>query len=96
MSPLAPPVVCPHITDMSDGQTVLRNVLDANPASTRTLAQEAGVSEKLLRLVRDGERRLTPQVRAALVDVLRRWERELRQAADGLEAADLEAGGDDG
>lgn len=98
MSPqLAPPVCRPHIADMEEIQDALRKVLDAIPASTRALAREAGVSPKLLRMIRDGERRLTPQVRDELVAALRRWEAQCGDAAEALEAADLEPsqGGDD-
>lgn len=70
---------------MTNGRAVLRKVLEANPASIRTLASEAGVSEKLLRLIRDGNRRLTPETRDALAGALRRWEARCREAAEQLE-----------
>lgn len=83
---LAPAPVCPHFTDMEETKAILRKVLDAIPTSTRALAQEAGVSEKLLRMIRDGDRRLTSDVRAKLVEALRTWETDCGNAADALEA----------
>lgn len=84
----------PHVGDMEETEAALRKVLDLNPASLRALAREAGVSPKLIRMLRDGERRLTPEVRGALADALRRWEGHLGEAVEALEAADLEPGGD--
>jgi len=75
---------------MDKATDVLRLVFDAIPASTRALAREAGVSPKLLRMVRDGERRLTAATRDALVAALRRWEVRCGEALDALESADLE------
>lgn len=81
---------------MEETETVIRQVLGANPASNRELARAAGISPKLLRMIRDGERRLTPDVRDALAAVLRRWAGDLEDAAGALEAVDLEPqGGDD-
>jgi len=73
---------------------LLRSVLEAIPASMRALAREAGVSPKLLRMIRDGERRLTPDTRDALAGALRRWEARCGEALDALESADLEPEGD--
>lgn len=88
-------VNCPYYADtMSDSRAALRQALDAIPASTRALAEEAGVDEKLLRMIRDGERRLTPETRDALVGALRRWGGRLDEAGEALEAVDLEQGGD--
>lgn len=78
-----------------DVQAALRQALDANPASMRALAREAGVSPKLLRMLRDGDRRLTPDVRAKLVEALRTWETDCGDAADALKAADLQPGAED-
>lgn len=85
----------PYCADaMSDSRAALRQALDAIPASTRALAEEAGVDEKLLRMIRDGERRLTPETRDALAGALRRWRGRLDRAIEALEAVDLEQGGD--
>lgn len=80
---------------MEEPQAVLRKVLETSPASLRALARAAGVSPKLVRMIRDGDRRLTSEVRAKLVDALRRWEDDLGDAAECLEAVDLKTGGDD-
>ena len=87
-----------HYTHEMDAQTALRKILDMTPGSIRELAREAGLSEALLRAVRDGDRRLTRQSRDALVDALGRWEKRCGDALEVLEAADLEPpqGGDDG
>lgn len=79
---------------MEETEAVLRKVLDAIPASTRALAREAGVSPKLVRMIRDGDRRLTPETRAKLVAALRTWEADVGDAADALETADLGPGGE--
>lgn len=80
---------------MKEHQALLREVLDATPTSLRALADAASVSEKLLRMIRDGDRRLTPEVRAALAEAIRTWEKDCGDAVDALEAADLEPGGED-
>lgn len=90
MHPLAPSPVRPHLSDMGEIQAVLRKVLDAIPTSLRAFAHAAGVSEKLVRMIRDGDRRLTPDVRAKLVEALRTWEADCGDAADALEAANLQ------
>jgi len=86
-----------HIEDMEETHATLRKVLDAIPASTRALAREAGISPTLLRMIRDGDRRLTREVRDALATALRRWKVCCGEAAEALEATDLEPsrGGDD-
>lgn len=93
---LAPLRACPHIEDMDDTSEVLRKALDAAPGSTRELARAADVSPRLLRLVRDGDRRLTAATRDGLAAALRRWEERCGEAAEALERCDLEPGGDDG
>lgn len=93
---LALPSISPHIEDMEEPRTALQKALDATPASIRALAREAGVDDRLLRLIRDGERNLTPAVRDALVDALGRWENRCREASEALEAAPLDPStGDD-
>lgn len=82
-----------------NGRAVLREVLDEAPGSIRELAAEAGVSDFLLRAIRDDERNLTERTRSAVVTALRRWSDETADLADALEAADLEPSGredDDG
>lgn len=88
--------VGPQVEDaMSDPRAALRQALEATPTSIRALAREAGVSHRLLRLVRDGERRLTPETRDAVADALRRWAEDCRGGAEALERCDLEPGADD-
>lgn len=89
--PLDAAHVRPYLTDVRDDAAVIRKVLELSPRSTRALAIEAGVDEKLLRMIRDEERALTPAVRDALRDVLRRWEDGCREAAEVLEAVEREA-----
>lgn len=87
--------VSPYNADaMSDSRAALRQALAAIPTSTRALAEEAGVDEKLIRMIRNGERRLTPKTRDALAGALRRWQGRLDGAVEALEAVDLEQGGD--
>lgn len=61
--------------------------VEAAPGSIRQLAEEAGVSEALIRHVRDGRRRLTPATRDALSGALRRWAARCEAAASGLEGS---------
>lgn len=85
---LAPPPVRAYYTHMEEGRAVLRRVLREVPTSLRKLAHAAGVSESLLRAVRDGDRRLTSDTRQAVTAALRRWERTCGELADALEAAE--------
>lgn len=96
-APLAPAPPRAHFTHNMDVQAALQKVLETSPGSIRALAREAGVSEALLRAVRDGERRLTRETRDALASALRRWKTRCEEALEALEAADLESptGGDD-
>lgn len=52
-------------------EDAVREALRLSPHSVRTLADEAGVSEKLLRLIRDGERNATPRVVMALAEAMK-------------------------
>lgn len=83
---------------MEQGKQAVRAVLEEVPVSIRALAREAGVSESLLRAIRDGNRRLTAETRKAVVAALRRLGERHHTLADRLEAADSspEPGGDDG
>lgn len=69
---------------------MLQRILREAPGSTRELARAAGISEGLLRAVRDGRRTLTPETRRAVVEALRTWAGTCDGLADALEAADLE------
>jgi hypothetical protein len=82
--------LCAYDSYTMKAPAVLRKVLDAIPASTLQLAHEAGVSEGLLRAVRDGRRRLTRRTRDRLVAALRTWGRRCDELADLLETATVE------
>lgn len=71
---------------------MIERILDEAPGSIRELAREAGVSERLIRAVRDGMRRLTPATRDALAAVLRRWAGRCQALAEELESLELEPG----
>lgn len=76
---------------------MLQRILRETPTSIRALAREAGVSHRLLQAIRDGDRRLTPATRDAVLRALRTWADTCSGLADDLEAAELDApGGDDG
>lgn len=70
-------------------RAALRKALDAAP-SVRALARDAGVSPRLLTLIRDGERRLTRETRDRLVRAVRDREARHRDAAEALEAVEPE------
>lgn len=81
-----------HYGNVERTSAVLRRVLDESPGSIRELAREAGVSHALLLAVRDGQRRLTPETREAVVTALQRWAERCEDLAEALEAADLTPG----
>lgn len=70
--------------------------LEAAPGSVRELAREAGLSESLLRHVRDGRRRLTPETGDAVAAALRRWSERCRTAAEVVDSAVTETRRRDG
>ena len=92
---IVPLLVCPHIEDMAKtlGDAV-RRALELAPASTLALARRAGVSSRLLRMIRDGERTATRATTEALLHALDEFTAEHADAARVLREA-LEAGGDD-
>jgi len=71
---------------MDKGRNLIAETLDCVPTSIRTLAEHAGVSDELLRLIRDGERRLTPRVARAVARALGEWGETCRALAAELEA----------
>ncbi len=74
-----------------------RRAIEGAPCSIRRLAEAAGVSHTLLLQVRDGDRRLTPATRRAVISALRSWGDRCHGLADALEdAAESETGGIDG
>lgn len=73
-----------------NAQRVLRELLDALPYGASALARDAGVSARLLRMVRDGDRRLTAEVRDALGASLSRRAARLGEVVEALEDLDPE------
>lgn len=55
-----------------DAEDAVRHTLKAYPGSIRTLAREAGVSDTLLRLIRDGKRTATQETVEALAGAMER------------------------
>ena len=66
--------------------SAVRDALQVSPMSMRRLAQEAGVSDTLLRLIRDGHRTATEPVVEALADALERLSAQNGEAARVLRA----------
>ena len=77
----------PHVADMGALEDVVKEALRLSPHSVRTIADEAGVSEKLLRMIRDGERKATVPVVTALADAMERLAEEQAGAASMLSQA---------
>ena len=92
-TPLEVPISRTYNTHMGNGQAALQTVLDRSPASIRSLAHAADLSEALLRAIRDGDRRLTADTREALVKALRERAGIYEELAETLDAVDLEPGG---
>lgn len=63
----------------------LRTVLDEAPFSIRAIAEKMGLSHTTLRLIRDGDRRLTEENRQALISALREWGEQCFDLAKLLE-----------
>lgn len=82
---LAHQAPCPYYGDMN-GQTedAVRRALELHPGSMRSLALEAGLSPRLLVLIRDGERRATRATAEKLVAALERWSERTTEAAQIL------------
>lgn len=81
---------------MVSARKVLRAILEESPSSIRALAQAAGLSEGLLRAIRDGRARMTVETRKRLVKALTERAEIHTRHAEELEAAELEPGGRDG
>jgi hypothetical protein len=74
-------------------EDAVREALKAFPGSIRALAREAGISEKLLRSIRDGERTATTRTLSRIADAMELMgmrqldaARILRDAISGKEA----------
>lgn len=75
---------------MTEPRHVVRNALRATPVPIVNLAEEAGCSDRLLRMIRDGDRRLTAEIQADLVSGLRRMRAGIDAAIKDLETVDVE------
>ena len=62
-----------------------REALKRSPASIRALAREAGISHVSLIRIRDGDQKLTTDVRKKIIRALRVWSRGYARLADNLE-----------
>jgi hypothetical protein len=78
---------------MGINEDAVRQALDSFPGSIRTLAAAAGVSEGLLRAIRDGRRVATPRVVGMIAEAMEEMaERQsnaariLRDSLQGKEA----------
>lgn len=61
---------CAYIAYMGIQEDAVRNALESFPGSIRRLASVAGVSEGLLRAIRDGHRTATPRTVGKIADSL--------------------------
>lgn len=59
----------------------MRDALQVSPMSMRAIALEAGISDTLLRLIREGRRTATPATVQALADALERMSARNAEAA---------------
>ncbi len=67
---LAPVSKRSHIACMGIQEDAVREALRSFPGSVRALAREAGVSETLLRQIRDGDRTATPRTLRLIADAM--------------------------
>jgi uncharacterized protein HemY len=74
-------------------EDAIRRAMDLFPGSILALGREAGVSSRLLRMIRDGERPATPRVTAYVAAALERLGERHDEAARILRDA-LKAGED--
>ena len=72
---------------MESVKDVLQRIANESPASTRRLAEAAGLDHSALVRARQGEFTLSPVRVRALISALRIWEAGCRELADDLEAA---------
>lgn len=81
--------VVPYLGNTMSEREVLRELLDDLPYGASALGRDAGVSDRLLRMIRDGDRPLTARVRDDLAAALRRRVARLRSAIEALESLNL-------
>jgi len=93
MRMLAPHPLSPHIGYMeTTREDAVRKALELNTGSMRALAEEAGVTHGLLRMIRDGERSATPATVEKLAAALERWSERTTEAAHVLRQSLTERG----
>lgn len=85
--------LCTHIAYMGKKEDAVRRALELYRGSVRGLAQEAGLSEPLVRFVRDGTRSATPATVQALSEALERLSERNAEAARILRDSLSEEGG---
>ena len=93
MTPLRTGRYSPNISDMISREDALRWALELAPGSLLSIADEAGYSEKLLRLIRAGKRSATPAVTRAVAEALERLSDRYSESARILRNALTEEGG---
>ena len=85
---IVPERLCPHIGHMrKTREDAVRQALRLYPDSILSLAREAGVSARLLRMIRDGTRSATPATTAAVAEALERLGERHQKAAGVLREA---------
>lgn len=69
-------------------QSIVRRILDRNPASLRALSRASGVPHATFIRVSRGELDLTPDATRKVVRALRQWAATCTNLANRLETAD--------
>ena len=78
---LAPPSIRSHIAYMGIQEDAVRAALLSFPGSIRALARETGVSDGLLRAIRNGQRTATPRTLGLIADAMSDMAERLADAA---------------
>ena len=81
---------------MATREDAIFRALALFPDSILALAREAGISGRLLRMIRDGERPATPEVTEAVASAIERLGARHEEAARILRAALQSTEGDNG
>ncbi len=81
---------------MATREDAICRALALFPGSILALAREAGVSGRLLRMIRDGERPATPAVTEAVASAIERLGARHEEATRILRAALQDGSGDNG
>ncbi|MFH1763310.1 MAG: hypothetical protein ABIF09_03870 [Gemmatimonadota bacterium] len=67
---LAPTSICADDAHMGIQEDAVRTALESYPGSIRSLAAASGVSEALIRAIRDGERTATTRTLGKIADAM--------------------------